>query len=75
MKAEDVEATGEKEECWFCCCCDCWGAGADGMERSSRSFMPPMLLEDGGAGLEAAGVLKEEKPPRPLLEDGLVVRF
>lgn len=33
--------------------------------------MPPMLEE--AAGLEDAGVLKEEKLPRPL--EGLVVRF
>ena len=34
--------------------------------------MPPML-EDEAAGLEGAGVLKEEKLPRPA--EGLVVRF
>lgn len=62
MNADDVggEATGEKV---------CWGAGAEGMERSSRSPMP----EDDAAGLEGAGVLKEEKLARPA--EGLVVRF
>lgn len=64
MNAEEVgagEATGEKV--W-----EGAGAGAEGMERSSRSPMP-----EEAAGLGAAGVLKEEKFARLLA--GLVVRF
>lgn len=66
MNAEDAgggEATGEKV-CWGA------GAGAEGIERSSRSPMPE---EEEGAGLEGAEVLNEEKFARP--EEGLVVRF
>ena len=70
MKAEDAgggEATGENV-----CCGAGAGAGAEGIERSRRSPIPPML-EDEAADLDDAGVLKEEKLPRPL--EGLVVRF
>ena len=46
------------------------GAGADGMDRSKRSFMP---LAAGAAGLDGAGeekALKSAIPP-----DGLIVRL
>lgn len=74
LKAAEEEAGGElneEEACGFA------AAGADGMERSRRSLMPPMppmLLLD-AAGLEAAGELNEEKPASPLDCWGLVVRF
>lgn len=45
-------------------------AGADGMDRSSKSFMP---LAAGAAGLDGAGeekALKSDKPP-----EGLMVRL
>lgn len=45
------------------------GAGADGIERSSRSFIP----EVEAAGLDGAGDEKAPKSPRP--PDGLIVRF
>lgn len=45
------------------------GAGADGMERSSRSFIP----EVEAAGLVGAGDEKAPKSPKP--PDGLIVRF
>lgn len=67
LNAEDAgggEATGENV------CCGA-GAGAEGIERSSRSPMPPML--DEAASFEGAGVLKEEKLLRPA--EGLAVRF
>jgi len=44
-------------------------AGADGMDKSSRSFIPDM---DVAAGLDGAGEEKAPKSPRPL--DGLMVR-
>lgn len=46
-------------------------AGAEGIERSRRSFMPEF---DDVAGLEGAWDEKALKSPRPLLE-GLIVLF
>jgi hypothetical protein len=46
------------------------GAGADGMERSKRSFMP---LAAGAAGLDGAGEEKALKSAKPA--EGLMVRL
>ena len=45
------------------------GAGAEGIDRSRRSFIP----EAGAAGLEGAGDVKAPKSPKPA--EGLIVRF